>query len=169
MAGYGRRLALIAIAALAIMMAIACGGGSGKQASGKLAPNQELRVRIAGDPSTLDPQLASFSEEISVMKQLYRGLYTYDDKLNVVPSIAKELPTNANGGISDDGLTYTINLRNDATWSDGKPVTAQDFVYAFQRLFDPKAGAQGYYFSFYSAIKGATAFSTGQARRLMSA
>ncbi|MDZ4277924.1 MAG: peptide ABC transporter substrate-binding protein [Dehalococcoidia bacterium] len=146
---------LIAIGLLAAAAA-ACGGG------GELAPKQEFTLRIAGDPSSLDPQLASFAEDISVAKQLFRGLFTYDEDLSVVPAVALDVPTKENGGISEDGLTYTINLRQDATWSDGKPVTADDFVYAFQRLFDPEAGAQGYYFDFYTAIEGAADFAAGE-------
>src|SRR3990167_3093300 len=72
------------------------------------------------------------------------------------------MPTRDNGGISSDALTYTIKLRTDATWSDGQPVTAGDFVYALQRLFDPNAGAQGYYFGFYMAIDGAEAAASGE-------
>ena len=150
--------AILGIAALAMLMAIACGGS----ASNDAAPDQQLRLRIASDVSTFDPQLAVSAEEISVAKQLYRGLFTYDDNLNVVPAIAAELPTNDNGGISTDGLTYTIRLRPDATWSDGQPLTANDFVYAFQRLFDPNAGAQGAYSGFYTAITGAAAASIGE-------
>ncbi|MBI4570430.1 MAG: peptide ABC transporter substrate-binding protein, partial [Chloroflexi bacterium] len=145
---------LIAVLAIA---AVACGGGS-DGGSGQLAPNQELRLRIAAGPATFDPQLAIDAHEISVAKQLFRGLFTYDEDLNVVPAVAAELPAKENGGISADGLTYTIALRPDATWSDGRPVTAGDFVYAFQRLFDPAAGAQGYYYQFYTAIEGAEAF-----------
>ena len=151
-----------AIIALLAVAAVGCKSDSGGSAGGQLADQQELRVRIAGDPSTLDPQLASFADEISVVKQLYRGLFTYDEDLNVVPAVALEVPTKANGGVSQDGLTYTIKLRSDATWSDGKAVTANDFVYAFKRLFDPEAGAQGYYFSFYTAIDGADAFASGE-------
>ena len=146
---------LIAFAAIA---AAACSSGDSGVVTNDLAPNQEFRLRIAGDPSTFDPQLASFSEEISIAKQIFRGLFTYDEELNVVPSVATQMPTKENGGISDDGLTYTISLRTDATWSDGVPVTANDFVYAFKRLFDPDAGGQGYYFDFYTAIDGAEAF-----------
>lgn len=152
-----RRFALVAIAALIVTMAIACSGGD----SGSPA-NQELRIRIDSDVSTFDPQLASSAAEISVAKQLYRPLFTYDDDLKVVPSIATELPTKDNGGISNDGLTYTIRLRDDATWSDGQPLTADDFVYSFQRLFDPDAGAQGYYSAYYTAIEGADAASLGE-------
>lgn len=152
-----RPLAL-AMALAAVTAGLACGGGSDGSVTNELSPNQELRVRIAGDPSTLDPQLAAFAEEISIVKQLYRGLFTYDQNLNVLPAVAAEVPTIENGGIAADGLTYTINLRPDATWSDGVPVTANDFVYAFQRLFDPAAGAQGYYFDFYTSISGAAEF-----------
>ena len=155
------RIVLTLLVATAAAMVIACGGGGSKQAARALDPNQELHIRIAGDPGTFDPQLATVSEEISVVKQLYRGLFSYDEKLNVVPSIAMDVPTKENGGISDDGLTYTIKLRNDATWSDGQHVTANDFVYAFQRLFDPAAGAQGYYYDFYTAIAGAAAAASG--------
>ncbi len=154
------RVVLPLIIALLAAVAVACGGGG--QSSAKLAPSQTFRIRIAGDPTTLDPQLATFADDISVVKQLYRGLFTYDKNLNIVPAIAKELPTQDNGEISKDALTYTIKLRTGATWSDGKAITAQDFVYAFQRLFDPKAGAQGSYFSFYGAIAGAQAAAGGQ-------
>ncbi len=152
-----KRYALLAIAALFVMMAIACSGGD----NGGPA-NQELRMRIDSDVSTFDPQLASSGAEISVVKQLFRGLFTYNDELQVVPSIAMELPTEANGGISNGGLTYTIKLRDDATWSDGQPLTADDFVYSFRRLFDPDAGAQGYYTAYYTAIEGAEAATLGE-------
>jgi oligopeptide transport system substrate-binding protein len=151
----GLTIALAAIAG-------SCGDGGSSGVGNHPAENQELRVRIAGDPSTMDPQLASYAEEISVVKQLFRGLFTYDEQLNVVPAVALELPTKENGGISDDGLTYTIKLREDATWSDGQPVTANDFAYALKRLFDPEAGATGYYFEFYTAIAGASAFAAGE-------
>ena len=154
--------ALPLLIALVAAAAVACGGGGDGQVSQQLAPDQELRQRIAADPGTFDPQLASVAEEISIVKQLFRGLFTYDEELNVVPAVALELPTKANGGISEDGLTYTIKLRTDATWSDGAPVTAGDFAYAFQRLFDPEAGAQGYYFSFYTSIEGAEAAAFGE-------
>ena len=149
------------LGALLLAASAACGSGD-SQGVGRLAPNQEFRLRIAGDPSTFDPQLASFTEEITVVKQLFRGLFTFDENLGVVPAVALELPTKENGSISADGLTYTIALRNDVTWSDGQPVTAQDFVFAFQRLFDPEAGAQGYYFDFYTAIAGSEDFAFGE-------
>ena len=151
-------LTILLLVALGVVAALACGTGD----DGPLASNQEFRLRIAADPGTLDPQLASVAEEISIVKQLFQGLFTYDENLNVVPAVALELPTKENGGISEDGLTYTINLRQNAKWSDGQPVTAYQFQYALQRLFDPEAGAQGRYFSFYTAIAGADAAVSGE-------
>ena len=151
-------LTILLLVALGVVAALACGTGD----DGPLASNQEFRLRIAADPGTLDPQLASVAEEISIVKQLFQGLFTYDENLNVVPAVALELPTKENGGISEDGLTYTINLRQNAKLSDGQPVTAYQFQYALQRLFDPEAGAQGRYFSFYTAIAGAEAAVSGE-------
>ncbi|MEX2392236.1 MAG: peptide ABC transporter substrate-binding protein [Dehalococcoidia bacterium] len=123
---------------------------------GDLAEDQSLTVRLAGEPQHLDPQLTGFDVDLSMIKQLWRGLLYYDGPdLNIVPSVATAVPSTENGGISDDGLTYSFSLRDDATWSDGEPVVAQNFVDAFKRLFDPNIGATGYYYSFYTAIVGA--------------
>lgn len=115
--------------------------------------DQKLRVNLRGEPDTIDPQKASFADSISVTHMLFAGLLTFDDDVNVVPLLAKEVPSLANGGISSDGLTYTFKLRTDAKWSDGQPVTANDFEYAMKRLFDPNVG--GYYASVFTDIVGA--------------
>ncbi len=155
------RVVFTTFVGLLAAIAIACGSGGGSQVSTKPALHQEFRVRISDDPSTFDPQLAAVEVEISVAKQLYRGLFTYDKDMNIVPALALQVPTKQNGGISDDGLTYTIPMRTDAKWSDGQPIKAQDFAYALQRLFDPSAGAQGYYYGFYTSIAGASEAASG--------
>ena len=157
-------------AAVAVIAVLAFAGCKEDKEAGKtptagetpLAADQTLRVRLAGEPQTLDPQVTGFDVDISIVKQLFRGLFYYDGPdMNVVPAVATKLPTKGDG-ISDDGLTYTIELRDDQTWSDGKPVTAGDFVYALKRLFDPEVGATGYYYSFYTAIVGAEAAAAGE-------
>jgi len=91
--------------------------------------------------SRFDPQMTANNAQATLEGALFRGLLRYDENSNPAPSIALEVPTIANGGISADGLTYIYKLR-EWKWSDGKGVvTAQDFVYAFQRLVDPKAGS----------------------------
>src|SRR3972149_4315275 len=150
---------LAAIAVIAVVAFAACkedkdGGKTPAAGNTPLAADQTLRVRLAGEPQTLDPQVTGFDVDISIVKQLFRGLFYYDGPdMNVVPAVATKLPTKGDG-ISDDGLTYTIELRDDMTWSDGKPVTAGDFVYALKRLFDPAEGAKEIYENVHPAIVG---------------
>lgn len=87
------------------------------------------------DPTTLDHSKTSTVAESNLMMDLYEGLVTYDAKAAVVPGVAESWT------ISDDGLTYTFKLRANAKWSNGDQVKASDFVFAFQRLQDPKTAA----------------------------
>jgi oligopeptide transport system substrate-binding protein len=117
------------------------------------AAEQVLRLRIPGEPRTIDPHVADFASEASIAKMLFSGLFTYDENLGIVANVAAEVPTGENGGISADGLTYTVKLREGLTWSDGSPLTANDFVYSIKRALDPRLG--GAYVSFYASIAGA--------------
>ena len=127
------------------------------QASGK----KVLHYNINGEPDTLDPQQANYTDSIQIGMALFRGLLRIDEKSNVAPSIAKEVPSVANGGISADGTVYTFKL-NDWKWSDGKgTVTAGDFVYTWQRLVDP-ALANPYAPFFNGVIKNAQEISDGK-------
>jgi ABC-type oligopeptide transport system, periplasmic component len=73
----------------------------------------------------------------AAIAQVYEGLYTTSKTGKVIPGVATKVVKPTNGG-----KTYTITLRKDAKWSNGKPVTAQDFVYSFQRQVDPKTKSQ---------------------------
>ena len=168
------RLGVVAFLMIGALFALAaCGDDEGGQTPGpgqtpspaaNLAADQTFRVNLGGEPTTLDPQIVAFSTDLTVVKQLWRGLFYYDGpELNVVAAAAVEVPTVDNGGISADGLTYTIKVRDDLTWSDGTALTANDFEYSIRRLFDPEAGATGYYYSFYTAIAGAEDATTGDA------
>ncbi len=93
--------------------------------------------------SSLDPAAANNFENIWPVNLLYNGLLQMDDSLRVTPCIAK------NWKISDDGLTYTFSLRNDIYFHDnkcfenekGRRVTAKDFVYSFNRLYDARVSS----------------------------
>jgi oligopeptide transport system substrate-binding protein len=100
-----------------------------------------LRLSIPAPGETLDPHFAFFSTDLAVLRQIYRGLFWYDEDLKLVPMIASEIPTVDNGGISDDGLVYRVKLRDDVTWNDGTALTADDFEYSFRRLLDPATGS----------------------------
>ena len=88
-----------------------------------------------GDPGSLDPHKVSTSVEAHILDELYEGLTIYDDHAVLRPGVAERWD------VSSDKLTYTFHLRRDARWSNGAPLTAEDFVYSFRRLMDPKTGA----------------------------
>jgi oligopeptide transport system substrate-binding protein len=103
---------------------------------------QVLRIRMTGEPSTLDPQQAADIASTSIVRNLFSSLLRIDEQQQVQPDLAREVPTAENGGVSEDGLTYTFKLRAGLQWSDGTAIVARDFVNAAQRLFAPGAGNQ---------------------------
>src|SRR4051812_17073167 len=156
-----RRL-LVAAALVLSLALVACGGNSQNEpqtTSNNAAPpdQQVLRMRINGEPKTIDPALVNFANEVSLTRQLFSGLFTYDESLKVVPQLATQVPSIDNGGLSKDGLTVSVKLK-DARWSDGKPVTAGDFVYGIQRVLDPKTAAP--FASSYYSVVGAREYNT---------
>lgn len=133
-------------------------GGQAAGSGGLASPDKQVFTIFNAEPNFLDPQQASFDEDITVVKQLYRGLLYVDksDPNKVIPAAAKDVPTTANGGISADGATYTLHLRSGLTWQDGSLLSAKDFEYGIKRLFDPKLA--GNYASFYFNIAGSEAY-----------
>jgi len=87
------------------------------------------------DPGSLDPHKATTVVEGNILAELYEGLVFHDAKGLVQPGVAKSWT------VSDDKTIYRFTLRDDAKWSNGEPVTADDFVYAYRRLMDPKTAA----------------------------
>ncbi len=140
-------------------MLLAAGAGAavyGQEAD----PDQSLRINLGQEPPTLDPNTVSWDYSIAVIHQMFEGLVKLDKDLGVVPAVAAELPTVANGGISADGKTYTFKLRNDAKYSDGVPVKAKDFEYSLKRTLDPALAAD--YASFYYSVVGAEEYNTSK-------
>ena len=88
-------------------------------------------VCLGPQPETIDPALNTSVDGATLIIHAFEGLTVINDKLEAVPGAA------ASYKVSDDGLVYTFTLRDDAMWSDGQPVKAQDFVYSWQRLIDP--------------------------------
>jgi oligopeptide transport system substrate-binding protein len=123
-----------------------------------MAADQHLRVNLAGEPATIDPNLASWVAEHSVIDIVFETLFSFDLKtMELRPQVAREIPSTANGGISADGQTYTFRL-GDSKWSDGKAVVAKDFEYSIRRMLDPTLAAE--YASFYYDIVGAEAYNS---------
>ncbi len=105
------------------------------------------------DPATLDHHRTSTVSEANILRDLYEGLVTYDAAGEVIPAAAESWD------ISEDGLTYTFHMREGAKWSNGDPVTAGDFLFAFQRIMDPATAAG--YASVLFAILNAEEITTG--------
>lgn len=94
--------------------------------------------------------------------QCFRGLLGFNQDLSLMADTAREIPTVENGGISKDGLVFTFKLKPEVKWSDGKPVTAKDYVYSVKRFLAPELAAE--YASFYYDIKGAEAYNAGKGK-----
>ncbi len=156
-----RRLLGLSLGLVSALVIAGCGGNKPAPTTGsQVAPadQQVLRVRLTSEPKSLDPQLMNSTNETTLAKPLFAGLFTYDQELKVVPNLAADLPTDANGGISKDGLTYTVHLKKDLKWSDGKPISASDFVYGMQRALDPTVASP--YATFFYPLNGAKEFNT---------
>lgn len=105
------------------------------------------------EPATLDPQLASDNASHTILLDTFEGLTAVNGKGEVIPGVAESWT------VSDDGRHYTFTLRDNAKWSNGEPVTAQDFVYAWRRALDPQTASK-YSFVLYP-IKNAQAVNNG--------
>jgi oligopeptide transport system substrate-binding protein len=112
-----------------------------------------LQLHNGGDPGTLDPHKASGDWENRVIGDYIEGLLTEDAGADAIPGQAESWE------ISADGTVYTFHLRDGIQWTDGTPVTAGDFVYGFQRLFNPATAADYAYLQF--PIKNSEAINSG--------
>jgi len=101
-----------------------------------------LQMHNGGDPGSIDPHKVSGDWENRVVGDYIEGLLTENAAGEAIPAQAKSWD------ISEDGTVYTFHLRDDIKWSDGVPVTAGDFVFAFQRLFNPATAADYAYLQF---------------------
>jgi oligopeptide transport system substrate-binding protein len=112
----------------------------------------ELRIANSGEPDTLDPHHVSGVWENRIIGDMFMGLTTEAADGSVIPGAAERWQ------VSDDGTVYTFTLR-DHTWSDGTPVTADDFVFALRRILDPAEAAE--YASLLYTIKNAKPLNEG--------
>ncbi|MGH2472562.1 MAG: peptide ABC transporter substrate-binding protein [Candidatus Limnocylindria bacterium] len=131
-------MALLTLMGLVVSACTQQGGGPTTGGGAAADPNGELVTNMGSEPENIDPQQASFVEEIKVNMKVFEALMTFDVKTGkTIPGAAKEMPK-----VSADGKTYTFTLRDGLKYSDGKAVTAKDFQYGWQRLCDPvTAGA----------------------------
>jgi len=134
----------------------ACGDGTQTKSasqSGGATNGIVLNRGNGAEPKSLDPAVIDGIWEAQITGDMLLGLTTEDAESKPIPGAAESWET------SDDGLTWTFRLR-DHTWSDGVPVTAEDFVFAWRRILDPKTAAPYAYYLY--PIKNAREANTGR-------
>lgn len=139
---------------LALAAALA---GCGRRAPEKTAapPEAVLHIGNLSEPSDLDPQVITSHQDANIVMGLFEGLVQYDAKTaEPVPAVATRWEASA------DQLTWTFHLRPDAKWSNGDPVTAHDFVFAYRRMVSPSLAAE--YASMLFVLKNARPINSGQ-------
>ena len=159
-----RALRIALAAALAILLLITVlvavvilapfGGGAAPEV---LASDQTLSFPIAQDVADLDPAQISSPADVDVLRNVFSGLYKFEQNLQEVPDLAIGPPL-----ISLNGLTYTFQIRHDAKFSNGDPITADDFVYSWNRA----ASKQGDYASLFQPIVGYQAVADGRSKTM---
>lgn len=112
-----------------------------------------ISYNIGTDPKTLDPITATAVPDATVQQHLFAGLMRLDKDGRAVPDLAAAAPT-----ISADGLTFTFKLRDGLKWSNGDPITAEDFVYSWKKALDPRTASEYAYQLYY--IKGGEKLNT---------
>ena len=97
-----------------------------------------LRVAVVQEPKSLNPLLASTTDDGFIDRFMFEPLLSADPQGNPVPMLAAQVPSIGNGGISRDGLTVVYRLRKDAKWTDGVPVTARDVKWSWEAIVNPR-------------------------------
>ena len=166
-----KKLVSLALAILMCLSLVACGGSSSggnisdmaaatTEAPASTTPAadvaQEMTFVLSDEPDGIDPTVTNNSFAMYVLCNCFEGLVTYDPSGSIVPGCAESWD------ISEDGTVYTFHLRDGLKWSDGTPLTANDFVYSIQRVLTPSTTAQ-YYSMMADYIKGAKEFYEGTA------
>ncbi len=141
-----KKIFRITCCALAIACTFSAARAADVPAGTKLAPVQELVRHIKDEPASLDPMKAVGLPEIQVIRDLFEGLVNENEKGELIPGVATKWR-------SSDNRTWTFTLRDNARWSDGSPVTAEDFVYSWQRLVNPENTSP---FAWFAALAGIT-------------
>lgn len=143
-------------AAALVSMAGASWAATHPETGEELAETQEYTYRLLDDIKSFDPQINTDAEGSMVLRDLFEGL------VNSAPDGSSEPGVAESWDVSEDGLTYTFHLRDDAVWTNGDPVTAGDFVYAWRRLADPATASQYASYMELMGVENAAAITKGE-------
>ena len=142
-----RAVQAAAVAALAVL-AVGCGSDSDAGGNGKGVIDQVININWGAEPPSLDPGLATDTTSGDVITNIMDPLVKLDKDLQPTPSLAKSW------SVSKDGKTVTFELRDDGRWTNGDPVTAQDFEWSWKRTISPDLGAD-YAYQFFGIVGAA--------------
>lgn len=162
-----KMLALVLALALLCATLTACGNDSGTSStasgsttseaeSGETASSgdQNMDNYINMEPTSLNTLLATYAADFNVLRALYENLMELDENDVAQPAAAETVD------VSEDGLVYTFTLRDDGVWSNGDPVTADDFVFAWQQALNPDVASDYAYMLFF--IQNAEEYLNGE-------
>lgn len=139
-------------------MLVACNPNSAPQPSPEpLANDQALSFPILQDLGDFDPAHISSPADVDILRNVFSGLYRFDPQLHEVPDLAAGQPT-----VSADGLTYIFHLRHDGRFSNGDPITADDFIYSWNRA----VARQGDYAGLFALIAGYADVASGKTAQM---
>jgi len=145
---------VLVVVTVGVVMVFPFGGGAGPE---PLAQDQTLSFPMAQDVADFDPAQISSPADVDILRNVFSGLYKFDSKLAEVPDLATGPPT-----VTPDGRTYTFQIRKDATFSNGDPITADDFIYSWTRA----VAKQGDYATLFQPIVGYQAVADHKAAKL---
>jgi oligopeptide transport system substrate-binding protein len=150
-------LAVMLVLAMTVSLFTACGtkSGSNRNAYPGTAEENAITVNIASEPPQLFTVTTTDTTSFTVIRHVIENLVELDANDKVVPGVATDWT------VSEDGLNYTFNLRKDMKWTNGEPVTAHDFVFAWKSLLTPSFAADYAYFGY--IFKNGLEFNEGTA------
>ena len=144
--------------AIALLLAACAAQDSAQLVPAAPVPERGGTFRLALEPAhTLDPALVDDAYESTVANQVFGGLVQWDSDLNVLPDVAQSWT------VSPDGREYRFEIRNNARFHNGRQVVAEDFVYSFTRLLDPRQVPRGIIQDYLTRIEGVDDFNAGRA------
>ncbi len=123
---------VLSVAALALAGCSTGKSATDETAAGEKGVEQKVAFSLPAQLSTLDTTQTTDKVTFTVVQHLFEGLYRLNEDSETVPGLAESVE------ISDDGKIYTFHLRDGIKWSDGTAITADDFLFAWKRLVDPK-------------------------------
>ena len=137
-----KKLVSIMLVAAMALSVVACGSSKGNSAktdgteamasSVSKTPDNQISINLASEPQSIDPALNSAVDGGCMIVNSFAGLYTYDKDGKLIPQLASDMPE-----VSDDETVYTVKMIK-SQWSNGEEVTANDFVYSWNRAADEK-------------------------------